>query len=92
MSKIKLGDKVRDRVTGFEGIATSKTEFLNGCIQIEITPRLKPGETIDPEKMVAGLGLDIGQLEKVDCGLNTKKPIVRKKTGGPMRKIRRNLY
>jgi hypothetical protein len=35
MIEVRLGDKVRDRVTGYSGIATSRTEFLNGCIQIE---------------------------------------------------------
>ena len=29
--KIKLGIKVRDKVTGFEGIATARIKYLNGC-------------------------------------------------------------
>ena len=28
--KFKLGDKVRDKISGLEGIITSRIEFLNG--------------------------------------------------------------
>lgn len=37
---IKLGNRVRDLVTGFEGIATARTEYLYGCVHITITPRV----------------------------------------------------
>lgn len=33
---INLGDKVRDRITGYEGIVMSKCEYLNGCIQFGV--------------------------------------------------------
>ena len=36
---IKLGDLVKDLVTGFTGIATSHTEYLYGCVHIGITSR-----------------------------------------------------
>ncbi|SHE66548.1 hypothetical protein SAMN02745157_0666 [Kaistia soli DSM 19436] len=35
---IKLGNKVRDLVTGFTGIATARTEYLYGCVHISVTP------------------------------------------------------
>jgi hypothetical protein len=47
--KIKLGDKVRDKITGYIGIATARTLFLNGCVQYSVTKKLKIGETIDKE-------------------------------------------
>lgn len=28
---IKLGERYKDKITGFEGIATARSEFLNGC-------------------------------------------------------------
>lgn len=34
---VKLGSKVRDTITGYEGIATARSEFLNGCVSIQIT-------------------------------------------------------
>jgi len=30
---IKLGNKVKDAITGFTGIAISKTKYLHGCTQ-----------------------------------------------------------
>jgi hypothetical protein len=35
MSEIKLGDYVRDKLTGFKGVAVARTEFVNGCVQFE---------------------------------------------------------
>ena len=34
---IKLGSLVKDSITGFTGIATSRTEYLYGCVHIGIT-------------------------------------------------------
>jgi hypothetical protein len=31
---IKLGSKVRDSISGYEGIATARTNWLNGCVGI----------------------------------------------------------
>jgi len=38
MKKIKIGDKVRDKITGFEGIANAKIEYMYGCTQFEVQP------------------------------------------------------
>ena len=35
---IKLGSKVRDSITGFEGVAVSVVTFLYGCTRIGIEP------------------------------------------------------
>jgi hypothetical protein len=35
---IKLGSKVKDSITGFSGIATSRVEFMYGCNRIQIEP------------------------------------------------------
>ena len=34
--KIELGDKVMDVITGYEGIAIARTEYLTGCDHIGI--------------------------------------------------------
>jgi hypothetical protein len=36
MRPIMLGDLVKDKVSGFKGIATSRTEFLNGCVRFGV--------------------------------------------------------
>ena len=71
---IILGEKVKDKVTGFEGIATSRVEYLNGCIQYGVTPKIKVKENKKPGVEY----IDEGQLELVGKGINTKK----KTTGG----------
>ncbi len=81
MSEIKLGQKVRDKITGFEGIATAKTEFLNGCVQYEVTRKLKKGESITAES-VQGISIDEQQLELIKP---KKKPIKKSDNGGKMR-------
>ena len=72
--EIKLGDKVRDKITGFTGIAVNRTEFLNGCIQIGVQGK------IDKEgKMGDAMGIDIQSLELVN------KPKIKqekRRTGG----------
>ncbi len=39
MAKIKLGQKVRDTITGKEGIAIGRTEWMYGCVRIVIQPK-----------------------------------------------------
>ncbi len=84
VDNIKLGDKVRCKITGFTGIATSRTEFINGCIQIEVTPKMKKGEKLSVDN-ITGMGIDKGSLEKVNDGINKKDPIEKKRTGGANR-------
>lgn len=38
MDSVNLGDLVKDKVSGFTGIATSRTEFLNGCVRFGVSP------------------------------------------------------
>ncbi len=35
---IKLGQKVRDTLTGNEGTAVARTEWLHGCVRITVQP------------------------------------------------------
>lgn len=72
---IELGMKVKDKVTGFTGIATSKVEYLNGCVQFCVKATVgKDGKYPD------GQYIDIEQLEAVGKGITIKK----KDTGGEM--------
>lgn len=40
MNKIKLGEEYKDSVTGFVGTATSRTEYLTGCVHIGLQPKV----------------------------------------------------
>jgi len=35
---IKLGEIVRDSISGFEGVAVARAEYLNGCISYQVEP------------------------------------------------------
>lgn len=56
--KIKLGDKVRCGITGFEGTAIARTEHIHGCVQIDIIPlvdedgKLQDTVSIDEPQLV----------------------------------------
>lgn len=59
---IELGEKYEDKVTGFKGVATARTEYMNGCVRIMIeAPMNKDGkleefwfdeQRVDPESDV----------------------------------------
>lgn len=53
---MKLGDRMKDKVSGFEGIAISKHEYLNGCVRYSLNAeKLEAGkpliETFDREQL-----------------------------------------
>ena len=73
---IKLGNKVRDKITGFKGIATARIEYINGCVQFCVKPKMGKDK-----EMPDGEYIDIAQLELVNKG----KSIKSEKTGGPQR-------
>jgi len=81
---IKLGNKVKCKVTGFTGIVIAKCEFLNGCVQLGVKPRMKAGETVLPDAIY----IDIDQLDVVGAGVEIKK----KPVGGPMSDVPPNSY
>jgi len=81
--EIELGDKVRCLHTGFEGTAVCKSEFINGCVQWSILPRLeKKSKTMKEGIMPEEVSVDSQSLVVVSKKVvNVEK----KETGGPMR-------
>ncbi len=39
MTKVNLGDEVKDKITGFRGIVIGITRWLNGCSRVGVQPR-----------------------------------------------------
>ena len=68
--KIKLGDKVKCIITGLEGIAVAKIEYLSGCIQFGVKARVKEAAIKEAEY------IDESQLKRMGPGVN--KPIEEK--------------
>lgn len=73
---IKLGQRVKEKVTGYEGIAVSATVFLQGCRRIEVqAPANKDGTVPD------AYAFDEPLLEVIDNGILEEEPD--EDTGGP---------
>lgn len=82
---IELGKKARDKVTGFEGILTSKVMYLYGCTQYGIAPPAKDGKIEDARYF------DEGRIEIVGKGILPEE-VKGEKPGGPNIDCPRNQY
>ncbi len=85
MNEIKLGDKVKCKITGFVGIAIAKTEFINKCVQYGIVSKIKKDGKYPDE-----IGIDQESLEVI----TPKKKIIKaEQSGGATRKgIKQKCY
>lgn len=72
--KIKLGQKYRDNITGFEGTAVSRIEHLHGCVHIVLEAEVK-----DPGAKPEDLVIDEQRVES----LRGAKPKATAMSGGP---------
>ena len=79
---IELGQKARDRISGYEGIVISRLEFISGCIQYCI----KPDKLDEKGKPFDGEYIDEGQIEIFGDGISLSAkdwaPIISKKVNG----------
>jgi hypothetical protein len=77
---VNLGDRVKDTITGFTGIAVSRTEHLNGCLHIGIeapnTGELSPGKPLYDV-------FDIQRIEVVEAGAYKPQDHGIRSPGGP---------
>jgi hypothetical protein len=80
MKNVPLGTLMRDKVTGWEGIAVAKVTYMNGCVQYGLKPQHldKDGKTMDAPTF------DCEQLEVIGQGIAPKEPVEKKPTGGVM--------
>lgn len=65
--EIMLGDEVKDIYTGFKGVAMSRTEFINGCVQWGVAPKWNPKAPAAIESF-AEVGVDSQNLELTKKG------------------------
>lgn len=74
---IELGLEGKDKVTNFSGIITARAQYLTGCDQYLLTPKVdKDGNAKD------GKWVDEGRIEIIGEGIN-KKEVQTKIPGGP---------
>ncbi len=76
---IQLGNKVRDTLTGFTGIAVARTEWLHGCSRFAIeSPKLdKNGKPTDAQ------WFDEQRVELLEATKPVVSVVSQAKTGGP---------
>ena len=88
---MKIGDRVKDTINGFAGIATGRTEYSNGCRQFFVKP-----EKLDKDgKQIDGVWLDEQTLEVITAGVKPDpfavpvgQPAKAATAGGPDRSTR----
>ena len=80
---LKLGQKVKDRISGFSGVLSARSEFLNGCVRLQLTPdRLHEGKLIEAE------WFDETQVDVLE---DTPAPEPKTRPGGPRPEARRAM-
>jgi hypothetical protein len=76
MDKFALGVQLRDVVTGFTGIATGRAEYLTGCTQYALAPKVDADGKVQQSEW-----FDEQRLEQIGEGVQTTT----RPTGGPQR-------
>lgn len=99
MNKIKLGDKVKDKISGLTGVATARCEFLNGCVQYTISRKLGKNQELSPmgDPSIDDMCLEVIEKRVIeskeyeredetnkDKEVKEKKVKEKRPTGGPM--------
>ena len=77
MLEIEFGKMGKDKVTGFEGIITGCCEYLYGCSQYLLTPKVKEDNTKQD-----GHWFDEGRIEVVGDAINPED-VKAEENGGP---------
>lgn len=76
----QIGKKARDRITGFEGVITGRSEYITSCDHI-----LLQLETDDKGSYVEGRWFDEGRIMLLGDGVNPAELVAEsEKPGGPM--------
>ena len=75
---IELGQKAKDKITGFEGILVGRITYLTGCDQYGLSPPAKDGKVNDTQ------WFDEGRIVVTGPGV-TAPEVETEKPGGPNR-------
>jgi hypothetical protein len=72
---MNLGAKVKDKITGFEGITTGKASYITGCDQFLVQPPVKNGDFVE------GRWFDIGRLDIIEKNVITEQSVQAEENG-----------
>lgn len=57
---VGLGRRYKDSITEFEGVATSRTVYLNGCVRVGLEGKEKPGgDSVESDDVLAVILLHV---------------------------------
>ena len=74
--KFDLKEEVRDKVTGYSGLITGRTEWLYGCCRYSVQSKgMKDGHPVE------AMGFDEMALERVKKAPKGRK--IQRRSGGP---------
>jgi len=76
-SGVEINDRVRDKVSGFEGVIVTLTWFFNGCCHARVV-----SEKLDRDGSITSQPFLVSRLVKLDEHPAKKEP--KKPTGGPI--------
>ena len=77
---IKLGEKVKETITGYTGIVMARTAYLTGCTQVALAGKVLKDGTVPEwqwfdEKRCVSISKTVVDLEKEDTGgIHQKAP------------------
>lgn len=77
MSQVRIGDRVRDRVGGFEGIVTGMSQWITGCDRASVQAPSKDG------KLGESYWIDVHTLDVLEAGAVVVEPPKGPPRGGP---------
>lgn len=80
---MKLGQKARDKITGFEGIITGRAEYLTGCTQFALAPKALADGSIRATEW-----FDEGRIEVLGDAISSTD-VKGTRNGGPQREAPR---
>ena len=71
----KMGNTAKDKITGFTGTVTGRSEYINGCVHLMLEAKAKPG--MKPVH---------AWFDEDRCVVTKRTPArkVTERTGGPM--------
>jgi len=76
---LELGQKGKDKITGFKGIITGRAQYLYGCDQYGLNPE------VDKDGKIGEIHwFDEGRIEIIGKGISADK-VKSDKPGGPNR-------
>ena len=71
---VEIGDRVRDKLTGFTGIAYGKWSCMTGCVVFDVHPPMKEDGTVPESKWVDEARCEVIEAAAVTLVIKEREP------------------